>query len=244
MTTDIRVLNKLDLEIRQFLTRNPGKYYSQFNIHDVLVKDLDIKDPVEKDKLKKDIKMVLRVLPHKYVDYDFKVKNQNNILYASFYPEKEFINDNNNEIIIDKNEDLQKNEKWIEEIAVINFIIDKNMYDYMYEKDYVGNNILHSLILNNDEEIIKKAFNKIKILINEENLEKKTPIEVINSFKTSNFFMNYLFKEQDFLSKNLIQMKTIVEKLKSHVLTLYVMVFFLFLVLFIQSFLIYNLINK
>lgn len=236
---DNQIFNKLEVDIMKVLTRTSGTYHSQFKIYNELVEDLDMKDPVEKDNLKTKILTILRVLPHTF--NNIKVIKENNILYVAFSPEKEIIT---NEIINEKNEELIIDNKWLSEIAVINFIIDENMDDYIYKKDYTGNTVLHSLILSNDEIRIKKSFNKLKNMIYEKNLDKQTPIEVINTFKVSNFFINYLFKEYDLLNKNFNVTKIIIERLENHLLRLYTITFFLFCMLLFESLLIYNLILK
>jgi hypothetical protein len=236
--TDTKIFNKLEIDIMKVLTRASGIYHSQFKIYNELIEDLTIKDPVEKDNLKTKVLTALRVLPHTFDN--IKVIKENDILYVAFSPEKEDIKEN---IVLEKNEEL-KDSKWLSEMAVINFIIDENMNDYLYKKDYTGNTVLHSLILNNDELRLKKAFNKLKTMLNEKNIDNQTPVETINTFKISNFFMNYLINENNSLKKDVDELKIIAEKLKKYLLRIYFTLFFLSGIIFLETYFICNFIHK
>ena len=187
------IYSKLEDNILKILTRNIGTYRSQFMIYDDLIQDLelDIKNPFEKENFKKKVLTVLRVLSDTY--NNIMVINKNNILYACF-SEKE-----NVEYEFTEEDEVIKDNTW--ETSIINSIIDENNEDFIYKKDYVGNTLLHSLILNNDLNRIKKTFHKLKIMSNEKNLNNQTPIEIINNQKINNFFLNYLFKENNDFKK-------------------------------------------
>lgn len=239
MTTHNTIFNKLEVDIMKVLTKSSGTYHSQFKIYNELIENLEIKDPIEKDNLKKKVLTVLRVLPHTFDN--IKVIKENDILYVAFSPEKDILNQ---ETIIEKNEELIKDNKWLSEIAVINFIIDENMNDYLYKKDYTGNTVLHSLILNNDEIRIKKAFQKLKSMINEKNLDHQTPIEVINNFKISNLFINHLINENETMKKDISELKFTTEELKKYLVIVYYTILFLSCILFLETYFVFYYIQK
>jgi len=169
---------QIEKESIKILTRNPNKYLTYRYLHDEIIEDINIKDPIEKETFKNRVELVLRYLPAKYNYINIKVVD--GILSACFSSNEE-IQDSN------KNTPYSEDEKYI-----IRFIVDENIKKYYSKKDFRGNNILHYLILDNDYDRIKKIFNYIDDQFIEENNEGLTPIEIIKDHRISSLYINYL----------------------------------------------------
>lgn len=198
-----KMFNNLQTDIMKILTRSPDLFLSQYRLYDQIVEDLEIKDPVEKENLKIRFLIVLRTLP--FIFDHINIINKNGSLHIKFsnIDTDTEIEKNNVDEILEETKDTQN--VMPSEIAVINFIIDENIDEYFYRKDYDGNNILHSLIANNDYTRIKKHFNKLKKLISEKNNNDQTPIEIISDNNITNLFLNNMMIEINSLKKeNLI----------------------------------------
>jgi hypothetical protein len=190
--SDLTNFQLLETECMKIITSSSkkGNYVSQFEIYNTILQKFDIKDPVEKDRLKFRILMVLRGLSTEYEHVT--VINKNDILYISFSSENNDVRTNNVEINNKLFEQDPKETKEINmptEISVIQFILDQNISDFFYQKDYLGNNVFHYLIINNDFDRISKYYDKLNSLLNDKNNENKTPIDVIKDIQISNFFL-------------------------------------------------------
>jgi hypothetical protein len=172
----------IEKESIKILTRNPNKFLTYRNIHDEIMEDLNLKNPIDKENFKNRVELVLRYLPAKYNYINIKVID--GVLSACFSS-----NDENNE---SKNTPYSEDEKYI-----IRFIVDENLKKFYSKKDFRGNNILHYLILDNDYDRIKKIFNNIDDLFLEENNEGLTPIEIIKDHRISTLYINYLMNKNN-----------------------------------------------
>jgi len=172
----------IEKESIKILTRNPNKFLTIRHIHDEIMEDLNLKNPIDKENFKNRVELVLRYLPAKYNYINIKVID--GVLSACFSS-----NDENND---SNNTPYSEDEKYI-----IRFIVDENLKKFYSKKDFRGNNILHYLILDNDYDRIKKIFNNIDDLFLEENNEGLTPIEIIKDHRISNIYINYLMNKNN-----------------------------------------------
>jgi len=185
---------KLKSDIMKVLTKNPGLFLSQYSIHDTILQDYEIQDPVEKDNFKFRFLAVLRQMSNLFEGVS--IMKRDDIIFVGFdvKDDKNYYDYEYSTI----NEEIKKNGQMPPEISVINFIIDENMTDYINKKDYKGNNIFHNLVIVNDIDRIKKCFSVllseeyINSLLFELNNEGLTPIHYIQNFEMSNFFMNHI----------------------------------------------------
>ena len=212
-----KIFNKLQNDIMKILTRSNGDYISQYKLYDEILEEFDIKDPLEKENLKMKFLIVLRTLPFTF-EY-INIINKNGSLHIKFLNSDESSTDESSDNSSDdsfekkpkdlpfdlfKEESTEIKNVMPTDISVVNFIIDENIEDYFYRKDYEGNTLLHSLILNNDYLRIKKNFNKLKKLINVKNNNNETPIEIINDNRISNLFLNQLIIDNNNLKKDIL----------------------------------------
>ena len=195
MTTN--TFSKLEADIMKVLTKNPGLFLSQYKIYDQILENYEIKDPIEKDNFKFRFLAVLRQMSSLF--NGVSIMKRDDVIYTGF----EIETDKNQESeysYSDMTQDKEKNGEMPSEIAVINFIIDEDMDNYLSRTDYKGNSILHSLVIVSDLERIKKCFSKLECNMEKKNKDGYTPVDLISDFKISNFFMNIIFqkfKEQE-----------------------------------------------
>lgn len=209
-------LDQLENDIMKVIYAKPGESFSQFKIYDTLLEKYDVKDLKLKEDLKIKLLTIMRVLP--YIFDNVKVINKYNSLYATVEG-----NDSNNEFkdIVPENipsiEGLsyEKDNKMPNEMDVIDFILKENLDDYIFKKDYMNNSILHTLIDNNEFDKIDKYFNKLKVMIYDENNEKKNPLKYINTFKINNIFLNDLYCENRSIKNDFLLLKDEVSKIKN-----------------------------
>jgi hypothetical protein len=201
-SVDLNNFTFLETECMKIITSKSGNYISQFDVYNRIIEKLELKDPIEKDRLKYKVLMILRSLTNIYDN--IYILNKNNILYICFSTE-EIINEDvkiNKKIENDKL-NTQKNDMPTD-ISVINFILDNNVTDFIYQSDYLGNNTLHYLIMNNDLDRIKTNFTKLLILLEKENNKGEFPFDLITDIKISNLFLKtYYFKFQE-IDKDLL----------------------------------------
>ena len=237
MTTN--TFSKLEADIMKVLTKNPGLFLSQYKIYDQILENYEIKDPIEKDNFKFRFLAVLRQMSSLF--NGVSIMKRDDVIYTGF----EIETDKNQESeysYSDMTQDKEKNGEMPSEIAVINFIIDEDMDNYLSRTDYKGNSILHSLVIVSDLERIKKCFSKLECNMEKKNKDGYTPVDLISDFKISNFFMNIIFQkfkeqemEYDYLLKKCnFLTKIIDESNKSSNLFYY----FIILAFFVQIFII------
>jgi hypothetical protein len=189
--------SKLEADIMKVLTKNPGLFLSQYKIHDQIFENYEIKDPIEKNNFTFRFLAVLRQMSSLFDGVSIMKKGD--VIYAGF----EIETDKNQESEYSYSEMTEDKEKICEmpsEMAVINFIIDEDMDNYLSRTDYKGNTVLHSLVIVSDLERIKKCFLKLESNMEKKNKDGYTPVDLISDFKISNFFMNIIFqkfKEQE-----------------------------------------------
>jgi len=221
----MNTFTKLESDIMKVLTKNAGLFLSQYNIYDKILNDYDIKDPVERDNFKFRFLAVLRQMSNLFEG--ISIMKKEDVIFVGFD-----VKDDKNNYDYEYssvNDEIKKNGEMPPEIAVINFIIDENMTDYINRKDYKGNNIFHNLVIVNDIDRIKKCFsvllskkdiNHLLFSINNEGL---TPIHYIQNFEISNFFMAHILydlKEKDntidlLIEENNIQNELFITKNKN-----------------------------
>jgi hypothetical protein len=237
MTTN--TFSKLEADIMKVLTKNPGLFLSQYKIYNQILENYEMKDPIEKDNFKFRFLAVLRQMSSLF--NGVSIMKRDDVIYTGF----EIETDKNQESeysYSDMPQDKEKNGEMPSEMAVINFIIDEDMDNYLSRTDYKGNSILHSLVIVSDLERIKKCFSKLEGNMEKKNKDGYTPVDLISDFKISNFFMNIIFQkfkeqemEYDYLLKKCnFLTKIIDESNKSSNLFYY----FIILAFFVQIFII------
>lgn len=202
MTSSIApIFKKIETEIMKILSRNPGNYVNQFDLYNQILEEFEIKDPVEKNDFKMKFLIVLRQLSSTF--NNISIKNEKDIFSAGLFIKDDFnitVNDTvNNTVPTDssieehiddtfddlllrkKNNNNSNNMPF--DIAVVNFIVDENMYDYFNKRDYLGNSILHNLAMANDYERIKKIYSRNDISFQDENNEGLTPLHYIQDVR-------------------------------------------------------------
>lgn len=200
-TDQFELIEKDSIKI---LTRNPNKYLTLRYIHDELMEDRNIKDPIEKENFKNRLEMVLRYLPAKYNQININVND--GVLSACFTSNNE-IPENN------INNPYSPDEKYI-----IRFIVDENLNKYYSKKDFRGNNILHYLVLDSDYERIVKIFEYVDEYFTEENKEGITPINLIKDQRISNLFINHLLNHNVDNEYDILMLKDALENNKNGLL--------------------------
>lgn len=205
MTSSIApIFKKIESEIMKILSRNPGNYVNQFDLYNQILEEFDIVDPVEKTDFKMKFLIVLRQLSSTF--NNISIKNEKDIFSAGLFIKDDFnitVNDseqndsNINQNIDDTSDDTSdntfddlllrrknnNNNNMPFDIAVVNFIVDENMYDYFNKRDYLGNSILHNLAMANDYERIKKIYSRNDISFQDENNEELTPLHYIQDVR-------------------------------------------------------------
>ncbi len=189
--TTTNTFSKLEADIMKILTKNHGVFLSQYNIYNQILENNDIKDPIEKDNFKFKFLVVLRQMSSLFEGVSIMKKDD--VIYTGFDVESK------NEDKYYSEDEIQnikeKNGEMPSEIAVINFIIDEGMDNYLSRIDYKGNTLLHHLIMVNDLDRIKKCFSKIENLLVKKNNDGLTPIDLITNFKINNFINNHIFQK-------------------------------------------------
>lgn len=210
------LFKKIETEIMKILSRNPGNFVNQYILYNELLENFEINDPLEKDNFKMKFLIVLRQLSG--IFNNVTIKNDDGIFSAGLFIKDEIninildtdnvveaINDSVNDMIDDtfdnillikkKSNDINKQLFTVpSDIAVINFIVDENISYCFNRKDYLGNNILHNLIMVNDYERVKKIYLLENVSFFEENNNGLTPVDYITDIRISNFLINILVK--------------------------------------------------
>ena len=189
----MNTFTKLEIDIVKIVTQEDGKYLSQFDIYRKLLKDSDLKNPVEKEELKEKFQYVLRRIPSMFKHID--LINKEGVISLRFNLGDE----------CDEHDKSHEHDeefgKPLNEYSVIKFIIDENIFKYFSYKDEKGNTILHNIVLYNDLERFKQIYLRSDISLLDENDNGETPIDLITDFKISNFLIKKLlidFNEQNF----------------------------------------------
>lgn len=196
------IFSKLENDIMKVLTKNSGSYMSQYKIYNDLLKTIDTKDPDEKNNFKIKFLIVLRQLEHLFDNVS--VVKKGNVLYAGFDIDKKEEKCENSDDFIDPNK--EKTCEMPPEISVVNFILDENMVDYFKRKDSNDNTLLHNLILSRDIVRIKKHIGILTEMLEMQNMDGFTPIEIINDFTISNYFMKQMLNKINEMDNFIIEL--------------------------------------
>jgi hypothetical protein len=121
-------------------------------------------------------------------------------------------------LIKKKSNDLNKYSPTVpSDIAVINFIVDESIAYCFNRKDYLGNSILHNLIMANDYERVKKIYLRDDVSFFEENNATLTPVDYITDIRISTLVINILVRDlnkmEDKIKINELKFKYSEEKL-------------------------------
>jgi len=189
----------VEKECMKYLILNTGIKQSQFAIFQKIsekFEDLIGNDPIDKNNLKYITLAVLRTLSAR--NDNILIEDINDVIYASHYVDMKNSTSVNDSIKANTFVEIKPTEKQKEEmpsnVSVIEFILDNKLTDHYYDIDFLGDNMLHKLINANK---LDRIINHIDILINMVNVEnnqKKTPIDIITDIRISNYFMAYLIK--------------------------------------------------
>ena len=131
--TNMNYFNKIEIKIMKVLSKKPNKYFSQYaiyrSLYDELEEELNLKDPIEKEKLQFRFSAVLLRLTSIFDDVE--VLNKDGILSARLVDEK---TDNTYESTdyINITEKPTKNDdtSMPSEITIIQFIVDEKIEKY------------------------------------------------------------------------------------------------------------------
>ena len=218
------LFKKIETEIMKTLSRNPGNFVNQYILYNELIENFEIKDPLEKDNFKMKFLIVLRQLSSIFNNVTIKndggifsaglfmkdeininihdsekVDEQNNAENTAF---DDAFNDTFDDTFDDlllikkKSNDLNKHSPTVpSDIAVINFIVDESIAYCFNRKDYLGNSILHNLIMANDYERVKKIYLRDDVSFSEENNDGLTPVSYINDIRISTLVINILVRD-------------------------------------------------
>jgi hypothetical protein len=197
----------VEKECMKALILSPGVKQTQFSIFEKVsskFEDIIGNNPILKNDLKYITLAVIRSLSVR--NDNVIVEDNDGIYYACYYIDmentKKEINTGNTFVNIPVSEkekhDMPNN------LAVIDFILSNKLTEHYYTKDYLGNTILHYLIMGNHLEKIIDYFYIMVDMINIENNDKKTPLELIKDIRISNFFLVYFIKKNNSNEKTII----------------------------------------
>lgn len=193
------IFSKIETEIMKILSRNPGNFVNQYSLYQQLLEEYELKDPVEKEDFKMKFLIVLRQLSS--VFNNVSIKNEKGIFSAGLFikddvnitveEEKEntedtttdTVNDDTFDNLLLSRKNMNSSKNTLFDIAVINFIVDEDIYYYFNRKDYQGNSILHNLVIANDYERTKKIYHRNDISFQDENNEGLTPLHYIQDVR-------------------------------------------------------------
>jgi hypothetical protein len=183
--------DKLETKVSLILTNHPDTILTHRFIFNELSTKLEIKDPIVLNKLKDDLAIVMRFLK-KYKNFD--VFEENGILKAVFIlntvdkePFKETVDE------IQNQGDTQNIPT---DIAVIEFIVDNDLHNYITQIDFKGNLPLHYLMIKGDIMRIQKIIDIDDKQLLVENNNAETPIDVVKDIRVTNFLMKRLIKDK------------------------------------------------
>ena len=202
--TNMNYFNKIEIEIMKVLSKEPSKYFSQYaiyrSLYDELEEELNLKDPIEKEKLQFRFSAVLLRLTSIFDDVE--VLNKDGILSARLVDEKTDNTYESTDYINITEKPTEKPTKTDDtsmpsEITIIQFIVDEKIEKYYSKVDYEGNTILHSLVKYKDFERFKQLYERPDLSLSVENNKGETPIDLITDFRFSNLFIKKLLNDAD-----------------------------------------------
>jgi hypothetical protein len=201
MTTTTYDFEKLETCIMQVLSGNPDKYMSQYEIYNKLCDNLELSDPNEKKILKFRFLIVLRQLSS--IFDGVSVLNKNGILRAGFFTEDKVEFQEQEFVSIEPEDSNIPND-----LSVVQFIVDQNIEEFYNRRDYLGNTILHTLVLNNDHERVQKVIDTEICSFSEKNNNGETPLDLINDFKMNNLITKDILEQISDLEYDVMTLKS------------------------------------
>jgi hypothetical protein len=121
------------------------------------------------------------------------------------------IDSENNKLSIDKK--LSDDTSFPTETQVIQFIVDNDIKSFLFRKDYQGNTILHSLIIDCDATRIENLLKTCFYSFIEKNNAGKTPLDLITDIKVSNVVHTILYQDLEYYSYKVSNMRILFEKI-------------------------------
>lgn len=224
---DFNNYEKIELECMKVLTSKPDIYISQYDIYNKVYEKFDIKDPIDKDNFKYKFLIVLRALSTVYPDVS--ISNKDNILYLSFSMNKEA----KNNLAPDLNfKDNQTKVDLPTDISVIQFILDQGLSEFYFQKDYLGNNLLHYLVIHNDLDRLSKHYFRLKNMLFDKNNDGKTAIDLISDVRISNFYISLLIENGRARIKEIEDLRVKYNNLEKQINLIFKRLFFMFFLIF------------
>ena len=201
MTTTTYDFEKLETCIMKVLSGNPDKYMSQYEIYNKLCDNLELCDPNEKEILKFRFLIVLRQLSS--IFDGVSVLNKDGILSAGFFIEDKKSLQEQEFVSIEPEDSNIPND-----LSVVQFIVDQNIEEFYNRRDYLGNTILHTLVLNNDHERVQKVIDTEICSFSEKNNKGETPLDLINDFKMNNLITKDILEQISDLEYDVMTLKS------------------------------------
>lgn len=99
------------------------------------------------------------------------------------------------------------------ETQVIQFIVDNDIKSFLFRKDYQGNTILHSLIIDCDAKRIKNLLKTNFYSFLERNNDGKTPLDLITDVNVSNVIHTILYQDLEYYSYKVNNLQMFIEKI-------------------------------
>jgi hypothetical protein len=205
----------VEKECIRFLALKSGKSQSYISIFNRIVDSEKISSIIGKNLI---LLNELKLITYDVVRHlstrqkNIKVHDMNGTLYAYHYIDDSDINLPITMSVSSSEETVEDNSNInVDVISVIEFILSNKIYSHYYRPDYLGNTMLHNLIIANRLDYIKKYFSILIEMIDTENNEVNTPIILIKDLSISNFFLDYLFKLNKLKEKELIEIINIIK---------------------------------
>jgi hypothetical protein len=98
------------------------------------------------------------------------------------------------------------------ETQVVQFIVDNDIRSFLFRKDYQGNTILHSLIIDCDATRIENLLKTCFYSFLEKNNAGKTPLDLITDVKVSNVIHTILYQDLEYYSYKVSNLEMFIEK--------------------------------
>ena len=245
MTTKINY-DLVEKECMKVLLLNPNKSESYNSIFNKISEKDNIKSIIGNNPI---LLEELKIITYDVVNHlsirqnNVVVSNNNGILKACYTTDSNTIEDN--DIVVNESKlETDKDKDSISIISVIEFILINKLEDHYYRQDHLGNTILHYLILHNRLDYIKKYFDILMIMINTNNNNDNTPIDLIKSIEISNFFLKYMINKNQYnvnIFNNEMNIMNIMNNKISNQINKIINIIIMIMILFIIV--IYNLIS-
>jgi hypothetical protein len=189
---------KIETEIMKVITKSKGRFINQFELYDKLMDEFELKDPVLKYDFKTRFFIILKVLPSLFPK--ITLKNKNGIVSVGFDMDTDdfvVLNHTLEKEYEDRRSEVPK------DYELTQIIIDDNNTEYLSMIDYLGNNVLHYLVMNNDYVRFKKVYKRPIISLYHKNNDGVTPFDLISDVRISNILLKDLKEEISELNNKL-----------------------------------------